>query len=354
MFLFSCQIILNGQCRPMNISYSHKQKLERALSNRALWLTVLESGAVAVIMLVAVLGNCLVCWAVCKNKRLRTTANYYVISLATTDVLMGSVSMPLTEAVAMTGKWVFGYSVCQFAGVITPIFALTSIFNLTVMAISRYFKIVKSNLYRKWFKPRFILISIGLTWLSALLVSIPYWMQEQIFHPGKQVCIFDLDIVNKIFALVGPLTFICVPITVIAVCYYKIFRSVTTHNVQMAKNKSRGPGNRGITVEEVKITKTILLIIIGFSICWTPFLIIDICGIFKGQYSFPRPVYVLYTYMAGLSSAINPIIYGLMNRDFRNEFAKVLCLKRLHGIRIAVPSTGNDATRNRVVSCQKM
>lgn len=83
--------------------------------------------------------------SVYKNSRLLTTVNYFVVSLAITDVLMGAAAMPFTEACAVVGKWIFGHCACQFADLIISIFQFCSIFNLTVMAVSGYLKILIPN-----------------------------------------------------------------------------------------------------------------------------------------------------------------------------------------------------------------
>ena len=312
---------------------SAESRLAEELAQRKLWLVVLEASLEAIIMATAILGNCLVCWAVYRTKRMRTTVNYYVISLAVSDVVMGVVAMPFTEGSAIVGRWIFGHAACQFVGIIIPILALASILNLTIMAVSRYFKIVKPDLHRKWFKRRYVMGAIFLSWLTAILASTPYWRHEQKFHPGKLLCIFDLSKVTKTFALAAPLGFICTPMLIISVSYYKIFHAVSAHNNWVKRqNNLIHPNSRGISVEDVTVTKTILLIIVGFTLCWTPFVVIDIAAVFQGQYTFPRSAYVLYTYMGGLSSAVNPVIYGFMNRRFRSEFKRVVCFTCMRSV----------------------
>lgn len=45
--------------------------------------------------LLAIFGNGLVCAAFATNKRLRILTNYYVVSLAVSDILVGSINIPL-------------------------------------------------------------------------------------------------------------------------------------------------------------------------------------------------------------------------------------------------------------------
>lgn len=48
-----------------------------------------------VIAVFAIFGNGLVCAAFATNKRLRILTNYYVVSLAVSDILVGSINIPL-------------------------------------------------------------------------------------------------------------------------------------------------------------------------------------------------------------------------------------------------------------------
>jgi len=57
--------------------------------------------------------NVLVCLAVYKNRKLRSTTNLYIIALAASDLLCATVEMPLASALLITGSWDFGDAVCQ-------------------------------------------------------------------------------------------------------------------------------------------------------------------------------------------------------------------------------------------------
>ena len=80
-------------------------------------------------------------------------------------------------------------------------------------------------------------------------------------------------------------------------------------------------------VVEVKITQTVSLVFLAFSVCWIPVGVIDFTDVARGFPSHPRQVYVFETFVIFLSSTINPLIYGLTSRKFRREYKKLLCCK---------------------------
>ena len=62
------------------------------LLNASLWAELIFLFLLAAI---AIFGNGLVCAAFATNKRLRILTNYYVVSLAVSDILVGSINIPL-------------------------------------------------------------------------------------------------------------------------------------------------------------------------------------------------------------------------------------------------------------------
>lgn len=58
----------------------------------SLWTSLIFFFLIAIL---AIFGNGLVCAAFATNKRLRILTNYYVVSLAVSDILVGSFNIPL-------------------------------------------------------------------------------------------------------------------------------------------------------------------------------------------------------------------------------------------------------------------
>ena len=83
------------------------------LSNRSLAAVVVQSSIFLAVNTTSVLGNVLVCLAVYKNPKLRSTINLYIIALAVSDLLCAMVAMTFVSAVLITGRWFFGDAVCE-------------------------------------------------------------------------------------------------------------------------------------------------------------------------------------------------------------------------------------------------
>ena len=55
---------------------------------------VIESSFFIILSLIILAGNTLVCTAIYKNRKLRTKTNYYIVSLAVADIMVGVFSVP--------------------------------------------------------------------------------------------------------------------------------------------------------------------------------------------------------------------------------------------------------------------
>jgi len=90
---------------------------ERSNSGGSAELSVYAKSAVivlyTVVTVVAVGGNATVCVIVATHRRMRTVTNYFIVSLACSDVLMATLCIPMTFiANVLVHYWPFGPTLC--------------------------------------------------------------------------------------------------------------------------------------------------------------------------------------------------------------------------------------------------
>ena len=306
---------------------SEELVLARELLNRGLGLQILEVTLGIIMILIAFTGNLFVCLATYRNPKLRTIPNYYITTLAVNDTLLSVVVMLLSLVANIAGHWIIGGVLCQFQGFVGTVLGTVSLFTIALTAVNRYFKIVKTKSHPRLYTKKTALRSIAGIWALSSLVPVPYLSigNRYIYHPGKHMCIFDLDNSNMYYALTTIICFFLVPFGVITFCYFQVFRTVRDHKQKMVSSR-RGTEAR-FSGREVKLTRLLFAIFVGFLFSWIPFVVTDILGVVQGQFSLPRSTYAVYSLSIGLGSCINPIIYGFVNSDFRNEFKAMLELK---------------------------
>ena len=309
-------------------------KLSAALAARPTSLTVIEATVVVLMNIVSVTGNTLVCIAVYRNHRLRNVTTMFVVALAVSDLAMGCFAMPVTAGILIQGRFPYDHPVCTFHGFCIFTFAIVSLETLCVIAINRFFCIVKPQQYPSFFTAKKTFCYIVVVVFIALICSVPPLFPSDIhyaFQPGKAMCLYPFES-SLSFTFFLEIVSINTPLVIIAICYYKVYKVVRNANRTFAQNNP-GPNSQGTTqlsanVEEAKVTKTLVAVLIGFVSCWLPISVVDIVDVVTGAPILPRQLYLTYALLIYTSSTINPFIYGVFNRTFRKEFKKTLfCTK---------------------------
>lgn len=299
------------------------------LMNRSMGQVVADVGPLFFINLTALFGNTLLCIAFFKNNHLRSVTNIFVLTLAVSDIIMSLTCMPLSEGSLIAGEWIFGDLLCHFQGFLAHFLAFLSLQMMAITAVNRYFRVIKPDLYKKIFTPGYTsLIIISASLLSVgILGSITFAQHGNlfVFHPGKTICVnlYRSLLSTQIYTIFSSVAFVFLPAIVIIWCYAKVFRSIRRHFRRLAARKMSSASINIINPAEIVVTRTVFAIVLAFFLCWIPCIVIDLVDIMRDDW-FDRRVYLAYTYFAYTSSAINPIIYGIMNRSFRVEYLKLL------------------------------
>ena len=327
------------------------ESLSVELSARKKHLVWTETVLFAVINLAAFFGNLSVCYAVYRNQRLRTLANMFVVALAVSDILMSTCCMPFSVATLMRGRWIFGDSFCRFHGFGVFTFGLASLHTMGIIAVSRYFCVVKPNKYIVLFKTRSTLLYIAAVWCAAFIGYVPPFFFQNggfQFQAGKAMCLYTFQ-TNIAYTAFIECVYIATPLTLITVCYAKVFYTVSRTN-QVFSSESN-PQQLRANVEEAKVTKTLAAVMAGFAFCWLPVCIIDYIDAARGEQTLPREAYLTYGFLVYLSSTINPFIYAATNKHFRREYKvilrKVFCSKSLRCTRNVEEVSEVEAPRTR-------
>ena len=310
------------------------------LKNRSTAVQIVESFFLLLINFTSFSGNLLLGISVIKNPNLRRTVpNMYIITLAVSDFLMSLLGIPFSLASLMTGKWPFNNFICQLQGFWILLMCAVSLQTLAVTAVNRYFRVVRSRAsYQRIFSMKKTKITIAILWVMALFAPLPYVVagHEFFFHTGKVFCAHNAESLYEGYGAYLVLVYVAIPLIIIIICYTRVFIAVRKHNLNFrfrirqrstnntTRNNNSLDSSGILSVEEVNVTYILLVVVISFLTCWTPVLIIDMIDFINGDWKLKRQVYVSYTCFGFASTALNPIIYGIMNRSIRAEYLRIL------------------------------
>ncbi|XP_030745452.1 LOW QUALITY PROTEIN: neuropeptide F receptor-like, partial [Sitophilus oryzae] len=171
---------------------------ERYLTNKAIDEPAYTVLAVmyGVLIVLGALGNTLVIISVVRKASMRTPRNMFIFNLAVADLLLCTVTMPLTLMEILTkyfplGNYLF---VCKLIGILQATSTYVSTLSITAIALDRYQVIVYPTIESlQIFGAASILSAI---WLIAMLLASPLFFIRHLTHhelPMTGNVIFSLD-----------------------------------------------------------------------------------------------------------------------------------------------------------------
>ncbi|CAK8694964.1 muscarinic acetylcholine receptor M2-like [Clavelina lepadiformis] len=137
--------------------------------------------------LVTVIANVFVIVAFKMNPRLQTITNFFIISLACADTVIGLISMNLFTIFVVQGRWTLGEAVCDIWLCVDYVASNASVMNLLIICIDRYLALTQPMTYRiKRTKKRACLM-IASAWLISIIVWVPVILFWPLMDGGRKV-----------------------------------------------------------------------------------------------------------------------------------------------------------------------
>ena len=281
----------------------------------SLGVRIFVSVYLSIILTAGIVGNGLVCAIFVTKRRLRTSINMIVFSLAIADILQ-SFNMIFMVICVNKGKWVLGYTFSQVNGFITIAFVVTSLLHLFLISLNRYIMICLTKC-RHLLSKKIALVGIALAWgYPALLAIAPVlgWAKYE-YRPGKLICTirFNNDLSYTIILIASALL---IPLVGLVYCYTKIMKVIIRNRRRIAKLDTAVGGDR--RKEEIRIAVVLGVVVVSFIIFYAPAGVANLWEMTVDK-SHVMPIYFDLTsvLLAMLNHANNPFIYGFMNKQFR-------------------------------------
>ena len=310
-----------------------------AMSERTVLSIATESTIFILINITAILGNCFVLAAISRNPELRKIANWYILTLAIADLFVAVTCMPLTVGASLKGEWVYSDVICQIQGYVLQIWVFFSLTIVAATAVHRYYRVVRPIRFREVFTKTFIVLMV----ISCFVLSVAAVMGFPVaidasyqFGPHLFCTLnFPKQKTKKAIVLLAYVASIAIPSSILLFCYFKVYLAVRRHLILVMPNlrpqqQLHLDMKLSTRVEEIKTTKLVFAIIAVFCVLWIP--LCTIGALYVSDVPLPRWVHLMYDYLAFMTAATNPLIYGFTNKSFRTEYVRIVtCNKRGHG-----------------------
>ncbi|CAH0553159.1 unnamed protein product [Brassicogethes aeneus] len=319
------------------------------------------------------LGNISTCIVIAKNKPMHTATNYYLFSLAISDLLLLISGLP-PEIYAIWTKYpyIFGEAFCVLQGFAAETSANATVLTITAFTIERYVAICHPFLSHTLSKLNRAIKFIIAIWIVAICLAVPLAMAfgvwcEQLpdgsFSDEQCVCMVKRIVLPHAFEI-STFVFFIAPMSLITVLYiliglqlhrstvgpsrgnsvklkHRVYKPVTTfpNSASQAVVMLNGEGEKQNSVQEEEgrknfaknaqatkhVVKMLVAVVVAFFICWAPFHAQRLLAIY-GKHTSARMIkaFQILTYISGvfyyLSTTVNPLLYHIMSHKFREAF----------------------------------
>lgn len=286
----------------------------------------------AVVFIVALLGNCAIILIAKTKKRIRKVAfNFFIISMATADLLDAVFAVPITVLnFYIENRWfggLIGDITCKVFSFLETLSLSASVLTLAAISVDRYLAIV--HVLRKPLSKKKVKIAVFSLWLCASLLVSTYLikyssrqMQGEYYCSGSWSS--DLETNLKIYQYEVVVRFVflyVVPLCLMAVLYSLIIR-VLKRRQAFGENMSQ----IRIQAQNITVIKMVVTVVLLFAFCWIPNHVIFLMVAFSYQKLQCAPISVLLSLIVPIhaNGAINPCIYLIFNESYRKGLKQLL------------------------------
>uniref|UniRef100_UPI00398F4A70 5-hydroxytryptamine (serotonin) receptor 5A, genome duplicate b n=1 Tax=Pristiophorus japonicus TaxID=55135 RepID=UPI00398F4A70 len=309
----------------------------------------------AILVLATFLWNVLVLITILRVRTFHRVPHNLVASMAMSDVMVAALVMPLSLVRELNGRrWRLGKALCQVWISFDVLCCTASIWNVTAIALDRYWSITRHLEYTLKTRKKISNIMIVLTWaLSAVISLSPLFGWGQTYSEQEEQCQVIQEPSYTIFSTFGAFY---LPLCVVLFVYWKIYKAAKFRigsrrtntitpmpEVVEVKEASHQPEmvftvrhatvtfqTDGDTWREQKEKKAALMvgILIGvFVLCWIPFFITELINPLCSC-DIPPVWKSIFLWLGYSNSFFNPLIYTAFNKNYNNAFRNLFSRQR--------------------------
>nr|NP_996140.1 capability receptor, isoform B [Drosophila melanogaster]Q8ITC7.3 RecName: Full=Neuropeptides capa receptor; AltName: Full=Cap2b receptor; AltName: Full=Capability receptor [Drosophila melanogaster]pir/JC7913/ capa receptor (CG14575) - fruit fly (Drosophila sp.) [Drosophila sp. (in: flies)]AAN10046.1 putative Cap2b receptor [Drosophila melanogaster]AAO20968.1 G-protein coupled receptor [Drosophila melanogaster]AAS65092.1 capability receptor, isoform B [Drosophila melanogaster] len=308
---------------------------------KAVLITIIFGG----IFITGVVGNLLVCIVIIRHSAMHTATNYYLFSLAVSDLLYLLFGLP-TEVFLYWHQYpdLFGMPFCKIRAFISEACTYVSVFTIVAFSMERFLAICHPlHLYAMVGFKRAIRIITAL-WIVSFISAIPFGLLSDIQYLNYPLdhsrieesafCSMSPKIVNEIPVFeVSFCIFFVIPMILIILLYGRMGAKIRSRTNQKL-GVQQGTNNRETRNSQMRkktVIRMLAAVVITFFVCWFPFhlqrLIFLYAKNMDNYLDINEALFSIAGFAYYVSCTVNPIVYSVMSRRYRVAFRELLCGK---------------------------
>uniref|UniRef100_A0A4W4DNC5 G-protein coupled receptors family 1 profile domain-containing protein n=2 Tax=Electrophorus electricus TaxID=8005 RepID=A0A4W4DNC5_ELEEL len=302
-------------------------------------LRVALAGVMIFMITIGFFGNAIVCLIVYQKPAMRSAINLLLATLAFSDIMLSLLCMPFTAVTVATADWSFGPGFCRASVMLYWLFVLEGVSILLIISVDRFLIIVQRQ---DKLTPHRAKVLIAASWVLSFCVSLPSLVGWRTAREVERTphCIlgYSDSLADRGYAVLLAVAVFFVPFSVMLYSYVCILNTVRRNALRIHNAAAEGGaglnhvGKVGlaglqrppqVTVDmsfKTRAFTTILILFVGFSVCWLPHTVVSLLAVFSRRFCFSPafyPVSVGTLWLSYLKAVFNPIIYCWRIRKFR-------------------------------------
>ncbi|EDO47535.1 predicted protein, partial [Nematostella vectensis] len=291
------------------------------------------------ITFIAFFGNAIVIHIVATRAYMKTTFNFLIVNMAIADLLVSVMVMPL-QFLYYGQQWIsdwIGSVTCKWVNFSGTLSITASIIALVAISLDRYFAIIHPFKHLPIIRNTKLITSF--IWIVSALFNVLYLVLFEVNlgrKSGVWECHMNWNTISRdgkeqfefarTYFMATLILLYIVPLVVIGTLYVLIGRKlwsrkipgVTTANVKRYAETSKR-----------KVLRMLIIVVVVFALCWLPAHIMHIIIYYHSDIYFQivqnTPIVEsIVFFLCHANSAINPILYVVLNKKFQREFINVM------------------------------
>ncbi|XP_040154096.1 uncharacterized protein LOC120895126 [Anopheles arabiensis] len=189
-------------------------------------------------------GNILVCLAIVWERRLQNVTNYFLMSLAITDLMVALSVMPLGILTLVKGHFPLDSEYCLVWICLDVLFCTASIMHLCTISVDRYLSLRYPMKFGRNKTRRRVVLKISFVWLLSIAMSLPLSLMYSKNHASVLVD-GTCQIPDPVYKLVGSIVCFYIPLCVMLITYTLTVRLLAQQSENLGGVGSGGGWSSG-------------------------------------------------------------------------------------------------------------
>ncbi|MCJ8737586.1 hypothetical protein PDJAM_G00025740 [Pangasius djambal] len=333
-------------------------------------------------------GNILVILAVSLERKLQNATNYFLMSLAVADLLVGLLVMPIALVTVLYNSiWPLPDFLCPIWLFLDVLFSTASIMHLCAISLDRYIAIKKPIHHSQYNSRAKAIAKIALVWLISIGIAIPIPIKGlrssnhgfNITFSSNHTCMLTSKGFWE-FKLYGSLAAFFIPLMIMMIIYLltiqvlrkKVYllrsacqrvtrptvctvfqreqtvpsppekicmldaskkdqmlqqtNPITGDEIPIRRLSTMGKRSMQNLSNEQRASKVLGIVFLLFVVMWCPFFITNVTSVLCESCNgkLVEGLLDIFVWVGYVSSGVNPLVYTLFNKTFRGAFTRYI------------------------------